>query len=196
MEFCQDVWAQINANEFYRGFFYGAATLLAFMFALWFTWVVVAFCRRTKRCSSMVLEHDGGEVVISENAIITTIKLLAMKFPELELGKVRLYSKSRGHKLVITCSYVLEDETSVLALIAAFRGHLVDNLALMLGVTDDLQVLIKLSNVKGSRSPEKKNEQLLPDKIVADDAFTMDSVTSEVIAEAEPSAKLRMNFPE
>ena len=194
--FCQEFWMQINANEFYRGFFYGAAGFLALMFALWFIWVVVAFCRRTRRCSSMVIAQDGGEVVVSENAIITTVKLLAVRFPALELGKVRLYCKRRGHKLVINCAYVLNDDANLLDLVENFRAHLVENLASMLGMTNELRVQVKLANVKGSKSTDKpKDEPTLPDKIVADDSF-MESITNEALAEAEPGGKLRMNFPE
>ncbi len=146
-------WSKIVENDFSYGFFWGASLVVAVLLLLWLLNVLSALFFRSRRCRELEVSSSGGLLFVSEGAVVSAVKILGVDFPWLELGRIRLYRKrGKGYELSIRIRYELSKERSLPDEVSKYRNALREGLSGMLGITEDLAIVVNLSGVRAGRS--------------------------------------------
>lgn len=145
----EEYWVMILENDFSYGFFWGALVVIGILLVLWVLNLLCAVFCRTKRCRELSLPSGGGELTLSEGAVIAAVKILGESFPWFELRRIRLCCRrGSGYQLRITLSYELSGERSLPEEVEKFRSAIKGGLSSMLGLPDSVEICVVLSGVK------------------------------------------------
>jgi len=123
------------------------------MLLLWLLDVARKLARRRKGCRFITVAGKSGEVRLSENAVVATVKLAAEELPRLTVEKVRIYRTRKGYEIEANAAYELSDVGSVAEIAGEFRKLVTARLANSLGVTNIAAVNLLLASVKRSATP-------------------------------------------
>ena len=145
----EEYWVRILENDFSYGFFWGASVVIGILLVLWVLNLLCALCCRTKRCRELSLSSGGGELTLSEGAVIAAVKILGDGFPWFELRRIRLCCRrGSGYQLRITAGYELSGERSLPEEVEKFRSAVKGGLSSMLGLPESVEICVALSGVR------------------------------------------------
>jgi hypothetical protein len=98
-----DMWKAVLSNDFNRGYI-AALVLMISIFILLF--VLKLFCFiifRKKRASKVVVPSANGDMIIAHSAVAKTVEISLRAYPELDIEKVKLYTKGKNYFMTIFC---------------------------------------------------------------------------------------------
>ena len=103
----KEVWCSGTAgtNDFYKGMIVAAGGLILLMIILKIFHLIIRLFRRNKRCSTVTLQQQGGNISVSISAISAAVVSELGKFRQLEIRKVLLYKNKEQYIVTIRGTY-------------------------------------------------------------------------------------------
>lgn len=102
LEIFNEVWQK----ELYRGVLLATGTFFAVLLVYWIL-KIVFFCKFGKRrCSTVTIEREHGDIVISANAVSAAIRAELKQFKELDIHRILLFCKRGVYSMEIRCDLV------------------------------------------------------------------------------------------
>ena len=102
LEIFNEVWQK----EFYRGVLLTTGTFFAVLLVYWLL-KIIFFCKFGKRrCSTVTIKREHGEIVIAANAVSAAIRSELKQFKELDIHRIVLFRKRGPYSMEIRCDLV------------------------------------------------------------------------------------------
>ena len=99
--FSVDMWKAVLSNDFNRGYIVATAFVLSIFILLL---VLKLFCFiifRKKKASKVIVPSANGDMIIAHSAVAKTVEISLRDYPELEIEKVKLYTKGKYYFMTI-----------------------------------------------------------------------------------------------
>lgn len=102
LEIFNEVWKV----EFYRGVLLTVGTFFAILLVYWVLKIIV-FCKfGRRRCSTVTIKREHGEIVISAGAVSSAIRAELKHFKEVDIHRILLFCKRGVYSMEIRCDMV------------------------------------------------------------------------------------------
>lgn len=141
LEIFNEVWKV----ELYRGALLATGVFLAILILYWILKIIV-FCKfGRRRCSTVVVKREHGDIVISADAVSGAIRAELKSFPELEIRRIVLFSKRGVYSMEIRCALVKTAENRGLPVLHSLIEPLVKRrMEDIFGLTDISKIVLKV----------------------------------------------------
>ena len=101
---CQ-YWQQWFGSSFSSGLVLAAVMLACILLIYFILRIIIWSITRHKRVNRVVISGKDGDIVISESAILDTVRSVVPEFPEIEAGKIRLSRKRQDYFMELHICY-------------------------------------------------------------------------------------------
>lgn len=98
-----DFWRELLSNDFNRGYAAALVLVLGVILVLLFLRFLLFLIFRTRRCNAVTIPTNGGELVISRNALENAVTQVLNGFPALSVNRIKLYRRGKSYSLRIFC---------------------------------------------------------------------------------------------
>lgn len=157
-------WETLLASDFNRGYLAALALVLALILALMILKLLWFLAFRTRRASTVTIPHPDGDIVVSRDALAEAVTRELAGYPELQLGKLRLFRRGKYYMLTLLCEFNGADGVPDIA--SELRTKLKARLKQIFGMESLRSVKIVIEKLAGTPAsgelPELPEEQPAP----------------------------------
>lgn len=101
---CQ-TWQQWYGDSFSSGLALAAIVLFALLLIYFILRIIIWSLNRHKSINKVLIPGAEGDIVISESAILDTVRSVVPDFPEIEAGKIRISRKGQEYFMELHICY-------------------------------------------------------------------------------------------
>lgn len=127
------LWQRLLGNDFARGYMAALSLFIAIFVLVLFVRIALWLCFRTRRCSNVVVPGEGGDIVISRDAVTAVLEAELKAFPQLYVHRIRITRRGKKHFLALYCAFSTKT-TSIPALLQEIKPRLQNSLKEVFGI--------------------------------------------------------------
>lgn len=99
------MWQRLLSNDFARGYLAALSLFVAIFVLVLMIRIFFWLCFRTRRCSNVVVPGEGGDIVISRDAVTAVLEEELKAYPQLMVNRIRITRRGRKHFLALYCAF-------------------------------------------------------------------------------------------
>lgn len=103
--FSIDFWKQLLNNDFNRGYFTALVLIVVVLALVLILRLILMLIFRRRRCRQVEVKCDGGNLLISREAITDATRNELQRYPQLSVNRIHLYRTCHHYSLVINCNF-------------------------------------------------------------------------------------------
>ncbi|MDD3886455.1 MAG: hypothetical protein PHI35_06270 [Victivallaceae bacterium] len=156
-----DFWRTLLCNDFNRGYVAALMLVLTLIVVLMVLRLILHLIFRNKRCSEFTVKAEGGDVVISQDAIENATRQVLDEYSSLSVNRIRLFRRGGKYTMSLYCSFC-DDGNGLPEVLKNLKPAIVGTLKKTFGVENLAAIKFSVESFSAAtpitiREPEKSS---------------------------------------
>jgi len=160
------MWQRLLSNDFARGYLAALSLFVAIFVLVLLIRIFFWLCFRTRRCSNVVVPGEGGDIVISRDAVTAVLEQELKAYPQLMVHRIRITRRGQKHFLALYCAFSTK-AGSIPELLQEIKPRLQDTLKDVFGIKSVKSIRVVIEDMD-----DGEEEQSDGNSVAANTAFT------------------------